>query len=55
MKKKAILALSIIIFICVLMYAEYRFIMTHQCVYKGNDNNTIYIEIFDNVDEYYVE
>ena len=54
MKKKGLIILSIIAFICALMYAEYRYIMTHQSVYKGNDN-TIYIEIFDQVDEYHLK
>ena len=52
MKKKIFF---LVVAICALMYAEYRFIMTQQCVYKGNNDNTIYIEIFGNVDEYYVE
>ena len=50
------LAKGIIIILAVLciMYAEYRYIMTHQSVYKGNDN-TICVEIFDQVDEYHLD
>lgn len=54
MKRKVLLALSIIAAICILMYAEYRYIITHQHIYKGN-GNTIYVEIFNQVDEYIVE
>lgn len=53
MKRKVLIALSIIAAICILMYAEYRYIITHQYIYKG-DGNTVYVEIFGNVDEYYV-
>lgn len=37
-----------------IMYAEYRYIMLNLCPSNG-DNGTVYIEIFGNVDEYYVE
>ena len=51
MIKKIILAVLIL---ATIMYAEYRYIMTHICPYNGN-NGTVYIEIFGNVDEYYAE
>lgn len=37
-----------------LMYTEYRYIMENLCPYLG-ENNTVYIEIFNQVDEYYAE
>lgn len=49
--KKLIIALLVI---AALMYAEYRFIMLNLKPYKG-DNGTVYIEIFDRVDEYYAD
>lgn len=49
--KKVIL---ILLAVAVLMYAEYRYIMTHICPYKGF-NGTVYLEIFGQVDEYYAE
>jgi len=36
------------------MFAEYRYIMTNIKPYVG-DNNTVYLEVFDQVDEYYAE
>ena len=50
MKKAIIIILAIIM----LMFAEYRFIMLNLCPYYG-ENNTIYVEIFGQVDEYYAE
>ena len=47
-------ALIIIIAIAMLMFAEYRYIMLNLCPYLG-DNGTVYIEIFNQVDEYYAE
>lgn len=44
-------AIVIILAILGIMYAEYRYIMINQHISKG-DNNTIYIEIFGQVDEY---
>ena len=52
--KKAIRIIVALVLLLVVMYGEYRYIMTHICPIKG-DNNTIYLEIFDQVDEYYVE
>ena len=37
-----------------LMFAEYRFIMHNICPYIGK-NNTVYLEIFEQVDEYHAE
>jgi hypothetical protein len=36
------------------MYAEYRYIMLNICPYLGN-NGTVYLEIFERVDEYYAD
>ena len=49
--KKVIL---ILIAIVLMMFAEYRIIMTNLHPYYG-DNGTLYIEIFGSVDEYYIE
>lgn len=54
MKKKGLIVLSLIAFICILMYAEYRYIMTHQVISKVNDD-FYQITIFNQIDEYYVE
>lgn len=50
MKKiiKAFIAVGIIF---VLMFAEYRYIMNNIHPYMS-DHNTIYLEVFGNVDEY---
>lgn len=50
MKKLIIILLAIL----VLMYAEYRYIMLNLSPSNGS-NGTVYIEIFGQVDEYYVE
>lgn len=42
------------ILILVLMFAEYRVIMLNINPYVG-DNGTVYLEIFEQVDEYYAE
>lgn len=44
----------IILAIAAIMHAEYRYIMTNLHPYLG-DNGTVYIEIFEQVDEYYAE
>jgi hypothetical protein len=49
--KKIIIA---IIFILSLLFVEYRFIMHNIHPYIG-ENNTVYLEIFEQVDEYYAE
>ena len=58
-KKKPIfkiIAKCIIILVAVLgiMFAEYRYIMHHITPYRG-EGGTVYLEIFDNVDEYYAD
>lgn len=52
--KKLIRITALILAILALMYAEYRYIMTHQHIYHGEDN-TIYAEVFGQVDEYCIE
>ncbi len=52
--KKAITIITALVVLLGIMYAEYRYIMTNICPTKGN-NNTVYLEIFGQVDEYYVE
>lgn len=54
MKKKIAIVLAIIVAVFVLMFAEYRFIMCNQHPYYG-ENDTLYIEIFGQIDEYDVE
>lgn len=51
--KRFLLILLAIVCALTLMLAEYRFIMLNLCPYIG-ENNVIYIEIFDRVDEYQV-
>lgn len=50
MKRLIIITIAIL----VLMYAEYRFIMLNICPYRGS-NGTVYLEIFERVDEYYAD
>lgn len=52
MMKKIVRIIALILIILALMYAEYRYIMTHQHIYRGMDNS-VYSEIFGQVDEYY--
>ena len=47
-------AFIIILAIFALMYVEYRYIICNLNIYRG-ENATMYVEIFGNVDEYYVE
>lgn len=54
MKKKIISIIIGILFVISLMFVEYRYIMTHICPQLG-DNGNIYLEIFGQVDEYFVE
>ena len=54
MKKKIIAVIVGILFIFSLMLAEYRFIMHNINPYLG-ENNTVYLEIFGQIDEYYAE
>lgn len=52
--KKAITIILALVVLLVIMYGEYRYIMTNIRPAKGN-NNTVYLEVFGQVDEYYVE
>lgn len=50
--KKLMAVVLIIVAVLGVMFAEYRYIMTHIKPYRGEDG-TVYLEIFDQVDEYY--
>lgn len=50
MKKFIKIALVLVVLLGI-MFAEYRYIMTHIHPYRGEDG-TVYLEIFDQVDEY---
>lgn len=52
--KKLIATILILATVLCLMFAEYRYIMCHIKPYRG-DNGTVYLEIFDQVDEYYAD
>lgn len=52
--KKLIKAVLILVAVLCIMFAEYRYIMTHIRPYHGEDG-TVYLEVFDQVDEYYAE
>lgn len=52
--KKLIAAVLIIVALLGIMFAEYRFIMCNIKPYRG-ERGTIYLEVFDQVDEYYAE
>lgn len=54
MKRKLAKALIVVLVVLGIMYAEYRFIMVNQIISKVNDH-CYQIEIFNHVDEYYVE
>ena len=49
--KKLIAVVLIIIVVLGIMFAEYRYIMTHIKPYR-DENGTVYLEIFNQVDEY---
>jgi hypothetical protein len=53
MKRIIKCTVAIIILLCI-MFLEYRFIMHNICPYLG-ENNTVYLEIFNQVDTYYAE
>ena len=53
MKKLIKIALVIVVLLGI-MFAEYRYIMTHITPYCGEDG-TVYLEIFDQVDAYDLE
>ena len=46
--------LIVILILASIMYAEYRYIMCNICPYLGS-NGTVYLEIFEQVDEYYAD
>lgn len=50
MKKVIKFAITIILILGI-MFFEYRFIMCNICAYI-DENNTVYLEIFEQVDEY---
>lgn len=54
MKHRIFNIIVVLLIILTLMFTEYRFIMRHICPYLG-DNNTVYLEIFEQVDTYYAE
>ena len=54
MKDISIKIVGGILILISLMFAEYRFIMHNIHPYLG-ENNTVYLEIFEQVDEYYTE
>ncbi len=54
MKKKIAKIIIGILFILSFMFAEYRLIMHSIRPYIG-ENNTVYIEAFGQVDEYYID
>lgn len=53
MKKIAKFIIILVAVLCI-MFAEYRYIMTNIKPYVG-ENNTVYLEVFNQVDEYLVE
>ena len=53
MKKIAKFVIILVAILCI-MFAEYRYIMTHITPYRGEDG-TVYLEIHGQVDEYYAE
>lgn len=52
--KKLIATVLIIVALLGIMFAEYRFIMCNIRPYRG-EGGTVYLEVFDQVDEYYAE
>ena len=46
--------IAAILILASIMYAEYRYNMVNICPYLGS-NGTVYLEIFEQVDEYYAE
>ena len=53
MKKIAKFIIILVAVLCI-MFAEYRYIMTHITPYRGEDD-TVYREIHGQDDEYYAE
>lgn len=54
MKKRIIKIVAGLLIIVSLMFAEYRFIMHNIHPYLG-ERNTVYLEMFGYIDEYYAE
>lgn len=54
MKHKIFNIIIGIIILLTLMFGEYRYIMHNICPYIG-ENDTVYLEIFEQTDEYYAE
>ena len=54
MKRKLIFILAGVLLIASVMFAEYRYIMHNVRPYIA-ENNTVYLEVFGQVDEYYAE
>lgn len=54
MKKKIIKIIIGVLFILSLMFAEYRYIISNLYPYI-EDNKTVCIEIFGQIDKYYIE
>ena len=52
--KKLIKFIIILVAVLCIMFAEYRYIMTHIKPYRG-EGGTVYLEIFNQVDEYYAD
>ena len=52
--KKAIAIALFVVMLATIMFAEYRYIMHNLKPYNG-DNNTVYIEVFGRIDEYYAD
>ena len=54
MKHKIINIILALLTLLTIMFTEYRYIMRNICPYLG-ENNTVYLEIFEQVDTYYAE
>lgn len=52
--KNVIIAIIGFVLLLAAMHLEYRIIMHNVKPYKG-ENNTVYLEIFGQVDEYYAD
>ncbi len=52
--KKLIATVLILVAVLGIMFAEYRYIMTNIKPYRG-EGGTVYLEVFDQVDEYYAD
>ena len=52
--KKLVAITLILVALLGIMFAEYRFIMYHIKPYRG-EGGTVYLEVFNQVDEYYAD